>query len=101
MVPVLAGSHETHAAGVTVSHRDHLAVLLAVIDNTGITRGEGGFTVVVPALPGCISYGRTLAEAKAMASDAINSYLESLRKHGEPILDDTGVLEEMVTVRCA
>ena len=62
---------------------------------------EGGFTVVVPALSGCISYGRTLAEAKAMASDAINAYLESLRKHGEPIPDDTGVLEEMVTVRCA
>ena len=62
---------------------------------------EGGFTVMVPALPGCISYGRTLGEAKAMAKDAINSYLESLRKHGEPIPDDTGVLEEMVTVRCA
>ena len=62
---------------------------------------EGGFTVLAPALPGCVSYGRTLAQAKAMASDAINAYLESLRKHNEPIPDDTGVLEEMVTVRCA
>lgn len=36
---------------------------------------EGGFTILVPALPGCVSYGRTLAQAKAMASDAINAYL--------------------------
>ena len=28
---------------------------------------EGGFTALVPALPGCVTYGRTLAEAKAMA----------------------------------
>ena len=46
---------------------------------------EGGFTALVPALPGCVTYGRTLAEAKEMARDAIAGYIESLRKHGEPV----------------
>ena len=44
---------------------------------------EGGFTARVPALPGCVTYGRTVEEAKRMAKDAINGYIESLRKHGE------------------
>jgi len=46
---------------------------------------EGGFTVIVPALPGCVTYGRTLTEAKKMAKDAIGGYIESLKKHKEPI----------------
>jgi antitoxin HicB len=45
---------------------------------------EGGFTAIVPALPGCVTYGRTLAEARAMAKDAISGYIESLKKHKEP-----------------
>ncbi len=49
---------------------------------------ECGFTVVVPALPGCITYGRTISEAKRMASDAIRGYIASLRKHGERIPSD-------------
>lgn len=49
---------------------------------------EGGYTVTVPALPGCVSFGRDLATAKAMAQDAIVGYLESLKKHGEPIPSD-------------
>jgi len=46
---------------------------------------EGGFTALVPALPGCVTYGRTLGEAKKMAKDAIGSYVESLKKHGESV----------------
>jgi len=46
---------------------------------------EGGFTVIVPALPGCVTYGRTLAEAKKLAKDAISGYVASLRKHNEPV----------------
>ena len=44
---------------------------------------EGGFTVTVPALPGCVTYGRNLDEAKNMAEDAIGGYVTSLKKHGE------------------
>jgi antitoxin HicB len=53
---------------------------------------EGGFTAIVPALPGCVTYGRTLAEAKKMAKDAIFGYIESLKKHKEPIPTDDETL---------
>ena len=49
---------------------------------------EGGFTVIVPALPGCITYGKTLDEAKNMAIDAIQGYIASLKKHGKSIPSD-------------
>ena len=49
---------------------------------------EGGFTVIVPSLPGCITYGQNLKEAKKMAIDAISGYIASLKKHKEPIFSD-------------
>jgi antitoxin HicB len=52
---------------------------------------EGGYVVTVPALPGLITEGDTLEEARAMAIDAIRGYLESLMKHGEEIPVETGV----------
>jgi predicted RNase H-like HicB family nuclease len=52
----------------------------------------GGFTAIVPALPGCVTYGRTLAEAKKMAKDAIFGYIESLKKHKQPIPTDDETL---------
>jgi antitoxin HicB len=39
---------------------------------------EGGYTVSVPALPGCITYGEDLDEAIAMAKEAIELYVEEL-----------------------
>ena len=49
---------------------------------------EGGYTVKVPALSGCITYGKDLEEAKKMAEDAIKAYIASLKKHKEPIPSD-------------
>ena len=49
---------------------------------------EGGFTVVVPSLPGCVTCGGNLNEAREMALDAIRGYVASLKKHGEPIPSD-------------
>ena len=49
---------------------------------------EGGYVVTCPALPGLVTEGDTLAEARRMAQDAIRAYLESLRKDGEPIPAD-------------
>ena len=49
---------------------------------------EGGFTATVPSLPGCITYGKDLTEAKKMATDAIKGYIASLKKHKEPIPND-------------
>lgn len=45
----------------------------------------GGYTVTVPSLPGCISEGNTLKEAKANILDAITLYLEDLKADGETI----------------
>lgn len=49
---------------------------------------EGGFTVIVPSLPGCVTYGKNLNEAKKMAIDAIKGYIISLKKHKEFIPTD-------------
>ena len=49
---------------------------------------EGGFTVIVPSLPGCVTYGKNLEQAKEMARDAISGYLYSLKKHKEQIPSD-------------
>jgi predicted RNase H-like HicB family nuclease len=49
---------------------------------------EGGYQVIVPALPEIITYGRTLKEAKEMALDAIRCHLEGLLKEGEAIPKD-------------
>lgn len=46
---------------------------------------EGGFSVSVPDLPGCWTQGETREEALAMAKEAIEGYLESLKEAGQPI----------------
>ncbi len=47
---------------------------------------EDGYIVVnCPALPGCYSQGKTREEAVTNISEAIQGYVASLRKHGEPI----------------
>ncbi len=50
---------------------------------------EGGYTVTVPSLPGCVSFGRNLPEAKKMAGDAIKLYIASLRAHNDKVPMDT------------
>lgn len=59
---------------------------------------EGGFTVTVPSLPGCITYGENLDEAITMAKEAISLYIESLTAHGEPVPDDNNSLEYSLTM---
>lgn len=49
---------------------------------------EGGYTVTVPALPGCITQGETIEEAIAMAKDVIRLYVESLIAEGEPVPEE-------------
>jgi predicted RNase H-like HicB family nuclease len=48
---------------------------------------EGGFTVYVPALPGCVSEGDTQQEALVNIQEAIALYLE-------PVEDDWVVSEQ-------
>ena len=54
---------------------------------------EGGYTVFVPSLPGCITYGDTVDEAIEMAKEAIELYIEELQDRGEQVPDDSNVLE--------
>ena len=54
---------------------------------------EGGYTVIVPSLPGCITYGKDINEALKMAKEAIELCIESLQAHGEEIPSDNDVLE--------
>ena len=49
---------------------------------------EGGYNVVVPAIPEICTFGQTLAEAREKARDAIRCYLESAVKMGELIPRD-------------
>jgi len=52
---------------------------------------EGGFTVHVPSLPGCISQGETKAEALKNIKEAIELYLEA--DENEIILYDGEIVE--------
>jgi predicted RNase H-like HicB family nuclease len=48
-----------------------------------LERDEDGFVVVeCPSLPGCLSQGRTEAEALANIRDAIDASLETRQKYG-------------------
>lgn len=46
---------------------------------------EGGYSVVFPAIPEIVTFGRTLEEARRMAEDALRCHLEGIMKDGEPI----------------
>lgn len=62
---------------------------------------EGGYTVFVPALPGCVTQGETYDEAVVMAKECIEGFLEALVKAGQPIPSEpefTGPLTVAVSV---
>ncbi|NMC03557.1 MAG: type II toxin-antitoxin system HicB family antitoxin [Candidatus Lokiarchaeota archaeon] len=59
---------------------------------------EGGFTVTVPSLPGCITYGKTMDEAVEMVKEAIELYVESLEAHKEPVPSDAQMFEYTVVL---
>jgi antitoxin HicB len=57
---------------------------------------DGMFVAECPALPGCLSQGKTRTEAIENIQDAIKGYLESLKKHNEPI--PPAIQEEIIEV---
>jgi predicted RNase H-like HicB family nuclease len=57
---------------------------------------DGVFVATVPSLPGCVSQGRTRAEALVNVREASEGYLESLRERSEPI--PPGIREEIIDV---
>jgi predicted RNase H-like HicB family nuclease len=62
---------------------------------------DGGFTVIVPALPGCITYGENIDDAIQMAKEAIELYVEELQDRGEVIPDDSNTLEYSLNLELA
>lgn len=57
---------------------------------------EGGFTVTVPMLPGCVTFGDTIEKARKKAVEAIELYIESLLAHGEEIPTEEHTLETTI-----
>ncbi len=59
---------------------------------------EGGYTVMVPTLPGCVTYGESMDEAISNVREAIELYIESLVAHGEPVPNEENTFEYSITV---
>ena len=79
---------------IFVSMRYHYKIMLH-------KEPEGGYTVIVPSLPGCITYGSDVDEAIVMAKDAISLYIEELNSRGEFIPDDSNTLEYSINLERA
>ncbi len=60
---------------------------------------DGWWVATVPALPGCISQGRTAAEARKNIREAISLHLSALAEDGVPIRRRRGVVETVVPVK--
>jgi antitoxin HicB len=60
---------------------------------------EGGYTVTVPSLPGCITYGDSISEAIEMAKEAVELYIESLKAHNEEIPTEENTFEYTLNLR--
>jgi predicted RNase H-like HicB family nuclease len=59
---------------------------------------DGWYVVTVPALPGCISQGKTEDEAKKNITEAIELHLSSLARDGIPLYQRPGTKETFVAV---
>ena len=57
---------------------------------------DGRFVASAPSLPGCWSEGGTREEAMHNIADAVQGYLESLEKSGDPI--PMPITEEVIDV---
>ena len=60
---------------------------------------EGTYTVSVPALPGCITYGENVEHGIEMAKEAIELYIAELKERGEVVPDDSETLEYSLSVQ--
>jgi predicted RNase H-like HicB family nuclease len=57
---------------------------------------DGVFVATCPAFPGCVSQGQTRAEAAANIREAVEAYIMSLKKHGDPV--PPSIVEEVIEV---
>lgn len=61
---------------------------------------EGGYTVTVPALPGCVTQGETIEQCIERALEAIAGYIESLMAEGESVPEEAE-RPQMITISVA
>lgn len=62
----------------------------------------GGFTVIIPSLPGCISEGDTFEEALKNIKEAANLYLEVIRERKEDIPnEEKGIIVAPIEIKLA
>jgi predicted RNase H-like HicB family nuclease len=59
---------------------------------------DGTYTVIVPSLPGCLTFGDTTEEALEMAKEAIDVYIQSLIARGKEIPIEEDQIEAIITV---
>ena len=62
---------------------------------------DGGYDVIIPAIPEICTFGNTIKEARKMAEDAIKCYIESALELNEPIPIDSEVSFEKIAVKVA
>lgn len=60
--------------------------------------GNGSYTVSVPSLPGLVTEGKTIENARVMAEDAIKCYMEGLAKEHEAIPEEAETAQMRITV---
>lgn len=77
--------------------------LMKIFDYTVLITPDvtGGYVVTCPALPGLVTQGETLEEARANAAEAIDLYLEVLLEDGEPIPADVTPIIEPLSIKVA
>ncbi len=81
----------------------HIIGFMKIYDYTVLITPDvtGGYVVTCPALPGLVTQGETLEEARANAAEAIDLYLEVLLEDGEPIPADVTPIIEPLSIKVA
>lgn len=74
-------------------HKEIVFQYEAVFDSNG-----EGYTVTVPKLPGLVTEGDNLKEAREMAKDAIRCYLEALLKEKDLSFSKSGFHRERLKI---
>ena len=59
---------------------------------------DGTYTVIVPSLPGCLTFGRTVEEALAMAKEAIEGFIECMIAHSDEVPNRTRGIHDLCIV---
>ena len=57
---------------------------------------DGIFVATCPSLPGCISQGKTRADGIINIREAMEGYLASLKRHGDPV--PPSIIEDVIEV---